>query len=135
MASQIIQKLINTWRARNDLGLRGEALAAKELERKGYEILEQRWRCRFGEIDIVARDGETVVVVEVKTRARNDHFSPLDAIDARKQRKLIQLAEAYNRARLRDEAPIRFDVVGITAAPGKRPEIEHFTGAFEDAGF
>ena len=114
-----------------DLGARGEALAAKELKRRGYQILERRWRCRFGEIDIVAKDGDTVVVVEVKTRTRNDHFSPVDAVDAKKQRKLIQLAHAYVRARLPDDATVRFDVVGITKAPGKRPILEHIPNAFE----
>ena len=134
MATKVIQNLISRWRSRGDLGLRGEALAAKELERKGYEIVERRWRCRFGEIDIVARDGDTVVVVEVKSRARSDHFSPVDAVDAPKQRKLIQLAKAYAQSHAPDDV-IRFDIVSVTAPPGKRPKIEHFTGAFEDRGF
>ncbi len=123
--------LIRRWRARSDLGRRGEALAAKALKRRGYEILERRWRCRLGEIDIVAKDGDTVVVVEVKTRARNDLFSPVDAVDAKKQRKLIQLAYAYARAHLTADVTIRFDVVGITKAPGKRPILEHIRNAFE----
>ena len=139
MATKVIDNLIRQWRdqwsnksrAGRDLGERGEALAAKELKRRGYEILERRWRCRFGEIDIVARDGDTVVVVEVKTRARHDRFRPVDAVDAKKQRKLIQLARAYVRARLPDDATVRFDVVGITAAPGKLPIIEHILNAFE----
>lgn len=134
MATKVIQNLISWWRGRSDLGLRGEALAAKELERKGYEILERRWRCRFGEIDIVARDGDTVVVVEVKARTRSDVFSPVDAVDAPKQRKLVALAKAYARAHAPDGV-IRFDIVGVTAAPGKSPQIQHFTGAFEDSGF
>ncbi len=139
MAPKVIDNLIRQWRdhwrnkrrAGRDLGERGEALAAKELKRRGYEILERRWRCRFGEIDIVARDGDTVVVVEVKTRARNDHFRPVDAVDAKKQRKLIQLAHAYARAHLPDDVTVRFDVVGITKAPQKRPKIEHIRNAFE----
>ena len=60
-------------------GCRGEELAARELQRRGYEILERRWRCRLGEIDIVARDGETLVVVEVKTRSRSDYGRAVDA--------------------------------------------------------
>ena len=131
MATKIIEILIRKWRARSDLGLRGEELAAKELRRLGYEILERRWRCRVGEIDIVARDGDTVVVVEVKTRARNDHVSPVDAVDHRKQRKLVALARAYAQAHVPGHVPIRFDIVGITASPGKRPEIEHLPNAFE----
>ena len=139
MATKVIDDLIRQWRdqwrhksrARHDLGQRGEALAAKELKRCGYQILERRWRCSFGEIDIVARDGDTVVVVEVKTRARNDHFSPVDAVDTKKQRKLIQLAHAYARTHLADDVPVRFDVMGITAAPGKRPILDHIVNAFE----
>ena len=131
MATKVIQDLIRRWRTRGDLGLRGEGLAARELKRRGYEILERRWRCRIGEIDIVARDGDTVVIVEVKTRTRHDHFSPVDAVDARKQRKLIQLAKAYARSHVPDDVPIRFDIVGITAPPGKPPEIVHLRDAFD----
>lgn len=143
MATKVIDYLIRQWRdqwsnqwsnktrARSDLGQRGEALAAKELKRRGYQILERRWRCPFGEIDIVARDGDTVVVVEVKTRVRNDQFSPVDAVDAKKQHKLVRLAHAYARAHLPDDVPVRFDVIGITAAPGKRPILEHILDAFE----
>ena len=131
MATKVIDDLIRRWRARSDLGQRGEALAAKALKRRGFEILERRWRCQLGEIDIVAKDGDTVVVVEVKTRARNDLFSPVDAVDAKKQRKLIQLAYAYARAHLTADVIIRFDVVGITKASGKRPILEHISNAFE----
>ena len=135
MATKVIDALICQWRdksrARSDLGQRGEALAAKELKRRGYEILERRWRCRFGGIDIVARDGDTIVVVGVKTRTRNDHFRPVDAVDVKKQRKLIQLAKAYVRAHLPGAVTVRFDVVGITKAPQKRLKIEHIRNAFE----
>jgi len=131
VATKVIENLIRQWRARSDLGLRGEALAAKELKKRGYQILERRWRCRLGEIDIVAQDGDTVVIVEVKTRARNDHFSPVDAVDTKKQRKLIRLAQAYVQTHLPDDVPVRFDVIGITAACGKRPILEHIPNAFE----
>jgi len=134
LASKIIESLILRWRARSDLGLRGELLAAKELKRRGYEIVETRWRCRVGEIDIVARDGDTVVIVEVKTRSRNDLFAPSDAVDRHKRRKLIQLAHAYG-TRLSDDVPIRFDIVAVTAPPGKRPQIELFRDAFDAATF
>jgi len=131
VATKVIENLIRQWHARSDLGLRGEILAAKELKKLGYQILELRWRCRFGEIDIIAQDGDTVVIVEVKTRTRNDHFSPLDAVDTKKQRKLIRLAHAYAQTHLPDDVPIRFDVIAITASPGKPPEIEHLPNAFE----
>ena len=116
---------------RPDLGRRGENLAARELRKRGYEILERRWRSRIGEIDIVASDQGTIVVVEVKTRSRTDYGSPADAVDARKQRKLIQLAQAYLRARRLRGVNVRFDVVGVTICGGERPKVEVLRSAFE----
>lgn len=117
----------------SDLGLRGERLAARELKRRGYRILERRWRCRAGEIDLVARDGETLVVVEVKARRRRDYGPPSDAVDARKRRKLVQLARVYLAARRLENVSVRFDVVGVDLRPGQSPRIEVLRDAF-DAG-
>ncbi len=112
-----------------DLGRRGEALAARELRRRGYAILERRWRCRIGEIDILARDGEVLVVVEVKARTRSDYGPPIDAVDRDKRRKLEKLARAYLQAkRLRDVA-VRFDLVGVTFPAGEKPRVEVFPDA------
>jgi putative endonuclease len=86
-----------------DPGRRGEALAARELQSRGYVILERRWRCRLGEIDIVARDKEVIVVVEVKARSRSDYGPPIDAVDGKKRRKLEQLARAYLKTRKRSD--------------------------------
>lgn len=96
-----------------DLGQRGENIAARELKRRGYRIKERRWRTRRGEIDIVAEDGETLVIVEVKTRRSTRVAQPVDAVDPRKQRKLVYLAEAYVKAKRLGDAPVRFDVVGV----------------------
>jgi len=120
---------------RADLGFRGEAIAARELRKRGYEILERRWRCRRGEIDLVARDGATLVIVEVKTRASRDFGPPADAVDPRKQRKLMELARAYLKARRLSDVNVRFDVVGVTMPRRKRPQIEVIRSAFEDSRF
>jgi putative endonuclease len=118
--------------ARLDLGRRGEELAVNELRRRGYRILERRWRCRLGEIDVVAKDGDTLVVVEVKARSRSDYGAPVDAVDLVKRRKLLRLARAYLRSRRLKEAEVtvRFDVVGVTARSGEPPRVEIVRSAF-----
>ncbi|MGH9321126.1 MAG: YraN family protein [Vicinamibacteria bacterium] len=109
---------------RPDLGARGESVAARELKRRGYEILERRWRCRIGEIDIVARDGETLVIVEVKARARADFGAPVNAVNREKRRRLERLARAYLKARRLQDVMVRFDAVGVTFLPDQSPRIE-----------
>jgi putative endonuclease len=118
--------------SRLDLGRRGEDLAVDELKRRGYRILDRRWRCRLGEIDVVAEDGDTLVVVEVKSRSRGDYGPPVDAVDRVKRRKLLQLARAYLRSRRLEEAKVtvRFDVVGVTARSGEPPRVEIVRSAF-----
>ncbi len=104
-----------------------------ELERLGYEILERRWRCRLGEIDLVARDGGTLVVVEVKTRNRARCFRAVDAVDWKKQKKLVRLALAYQASHRASTASrvIRFDVVGVTIPDTGPPAIELIRNAFD----
>ncbi|MGH9391272.1 MAG: YraN family protein, partial [Vicinamibacteria bacterium] len=112
-----------------DLGRRGEALAARELRRRGYAILERRWRCRIGEIDIIARDGEVLAVVEVKARSRSDYGAPIDAVDRDKRRKLEKLARAYLQTRRLKNVSLRFDLVGVTFRAGEKPRVEVFPDA------
>ena len=112
-----------------DLGRRGEALAARELRHRGYVILDRRWRCRIGEIDILARDGEVLVVVEVKARSRSDYGPPIDAVDREKRRKLETLARAYLQAKRLQNVAVRFDLVGVTFAAGEKPRVEVFADA------
>ena len=76
-------------------------------------LLARDWRCRLGQIDVVALDGETVVVVEVKARRGLAFGLPQEAVDARKQRKLRMLAEAYCAATGRRDRPVRIDVVAL----------------------
>jgi putative endonuclease len=107
------------------VGAQKEALACEYLRQKGYVILEQNFRCRSGEIDIVARDGIYLVFVEVKFRSTNRLGGPLDAVDIRKQHKIRQVANWYLMQNRIENAWVRFDVVGILG-----DEIEHIKDAF-----
>jgi putative endonuclease len=118
---------------RISLGKSGEDCACRELERRGYAILARRYRSRFGEIDIVARQGETVVFVEVKARTSDRYGEPAEAVTLHKQTKVTAIAEEYlARNRLR-HVPCRFDVVAISLGAGGRPVVEVFQNAFDAA--
>ena len=98
---------------RQELGKSGEDIACAELERRGYAILERRYRTRFGEIDAIARDGETIVFVEVKARMGEEFGGAAAAITLWKQRRVTQMAVDYlSRHRLHN-CPCRFDVVTV----------------------
>jgi putative endonuclease len=99
--------------ARQQLGRIGEELAVAELERRGYAILERRYRTRCGEIDVIADDGGVLVFVEVKARAAAEFGTAAEAVTRQKQRKLARMATDYlARAEIRNR-PCRFDVVAI----------------------
>ncbi|MDP6349137.1 MAG: YraN family protein [Chloroflexota bacterium] len=92
-----------------EIGRYGEDLAAKELHRRGYRIRERNFRCSVGEIDIVAEDGDEIVIVEIKTRSAGAHADPQDSLTPAKARRLIQLGRAYlaHRCRRRPHRPVR----------------------------
>jgi len=100
-----------------EAGTRGETLAAQALERRGYEIVERNWRCQGGEIDLVARDGDVWVFVEVKLRGAGAFGTPEEAIDARKQARLLHAVQMYLAEHELDDAAVRIDVVAIELAP------------------
>lgn len=108
--------------ARQALGLEGETRACHALEARGYRVLERRYRTRFGELDIVARDGATLVFVEVKTGNGRRFGDPSGWVTAQKQRRLVAMATDYLARRRAGRTAVRFDVVGIdmTAADGPR---------------
>lgn len=109
------------------VGKEYEQQAAEYLQRQGFQILEQNFRSRFGEIDIVAKEGETLCFVEVKYRSGRDCGSPQEAVDRRKRRKISRMARFYLAKHGYDEwSPCRFDVVAME--PG---QIELFRNAFE----
>jgi putative endonuclease len=114
------------------VGLRGEDLAAAELERQGMSILARNWRCKSGEIDIVAAEVEqgrwTVVFCEVKCRTGLGFGVPLEAITAAKVRRLRRLAGEWLAACREQPDRIRLDAVGVVLLPGRRPELTHLRG-------
>ena len=114
---------------RQKLGKHGEELAEKFLSQKGYEILEKNYRKYRGEIDIIAKDQDYLVFVEVKT-ARSDRFGPpIFRVDARKKKQLGKIAMAYYQEKELFDQDSRFDVVTVTFS-GDQTNIEHIENAF-----
>ena len=112
----------------NDLGKLGEDLAVQYLTDKGYEILERNWHNIHKEIDIVAKDGEELVIVEVKTRKSGDYGDPDMAVTRQKQSRLISAANAYLFKNALDVST-RFDIISIILQEDK-PIIDHIEDAF-----
>jgi putative endonuclease len=115
---------------RQQFGEAGEAMAARLLRKRGYKILETNHRNPLGEIDLIARDGDSLVFVEVKTRKSLHFGSPKWAVTPRKQRKLSMVALYYLKTTGQSQSKARFDVVAIHST-GPRPEIELVRNAFE----
>jgi len=112
----------------NETGKQGEALACAFLEEKGYQILERNWKNRFEEIDVIARDGSELVIVEVKTRSSIAFGNPEQAVGLRKQRLLVNAAEAYI---LKHDSHLetRFDIVTVILE-GSSSRVQHLVRAF-----
>jgi putative endonuclease len=117
-------------RSRIALGKTGEDLACRELQRRGYAIVARRYRRRGGELDIIARDGETVVFVEVKARRDRGFGQAAEAVCFVKRRRMAQLATDYVLRHHLTKSPCRFDVVSIHF-DRERPVIEVFKNAFD----
>lgn len=113
------------------LGRSGEDTVARYLQKKGYKILVQNYRCQLGEIDIIARDGDVLVFIEVKTRSGCTFGSPAAAVTPRKQRQISKAAQWYLTEERRFDTPARFDVVAVSSAPGTDHRIEHISNAFD----
>lgn len=113
------------------LGNSGEEIATNFLETAGYRIVTRNYRCRLGEIDIIARDGRTLVFIEVKTRKNMNFGPPAAAVTLKKQRQISRTAQWYLTEHGLFDIPARFDVVSIMAEPNGRHQIEHLPGAFE----
>lgn len=116
-------------------GNKGERLAARFLKRQGYKILVRQARNRFGEIDLIALDGCTIVFVEVKTRGSHKAGHPAEAVDRRKQQQLTKAALAWLKTKRLTDRSCRFDVVAITLGNEGDPLIEHIQNAFEAAEY
>ena len=110
------------------LGQRGEAIAARHLTGLGMEVIDRNWRCDAGEIDLVLRDGNVLVICEVKTRTSTDYGDPLEAVDRRKVDRLRRLAARWLRVHDCHPEDIRIDMVGVLVPPGRPVELEHVEG-------
>ena len=115
---------------RREFGQAGESLAVRYLKKNGYKILEQNYRTKLGEIDIIAKDRDTIVFVEVKARRSGRFGNPKYAVTLKKQRKISMVALYYLKAVKQNDAKARFDVVAIDSGQDK-PSIEIVKNAFE----
>ena len=113
----------------NSLGKKGEELAAILCSERGLLILEMNYRTPSGEIDIIAKDGDVLVFIEVKTRTGNVYGAPYEAVTRKKRAKIRTVALGYMK-RLRKEVPVRFDVISVSLQGGK-PALEYIQDAFE----
>jgi putative endonuclease len=117
--------------ARQELGKDGENLAVRELTAQGYAIIAQRYRTRFGEIDIIAYDGDTLVFVEVRRKSGEECGTAAESVTPAKQRRVIRMAVDYlARNDLYDTCPVRFDVVAIDDGPDGVSQLTLFKDAF-----
>lgn len=113
---------------KDELGRRGEQVAAEWLEERGYALVERNWRCPSGELDLVLRDGDTLVFAEVKTRSSLEFGHPFEAITSKKAARLRRLAAAWCRERGPGVGAVRIDAVAVTDAWSGRPTVEHLKG-------
>jgi putative endonuclease len=115
-------------RAKDALGRYGEDVAARHLIASGIVVLERNWRCAAGEIDIVGRDGQVLVICEVKTRRGVGYGSPLEAVTPRKVARLRRLAAQWLSERGVHPSSVRFDVVGVLQPGSGAARVEHVRG-------
>ena len=113
------------------LGRRGEQAAARYLKLMGYEILEMNWKCPAGEADIIAREGCTVVFVEVKTRSNFKKGFPSEAVTPEKRARYEKIACWYMRNYEYADIPMRFDIIALVVLAKDRAAIRHYRNAFE----
>ncbi|MBI5634082.1 MAG: YraN family protein [Nitrospirae bacterium] len=112
-----------------DVGKKGEDLAVALCRERGFTIIEQNFRTPFGEIDIIAKDGNIFVFIEVKARTGDTYGAPFEAVTRRKRDKISKVAMSYLK-RFRKEVPARFDVISISMKSGM-PDLEYIQDAFE----
>lgn len=115
---------------RRDLGRQGELEAERFLLTQGYELIARNYRCPSGELDLVARDHDILVFVEVRTQSGPRFGGPLESVTFRKQRQIIKAATHYMIRYRMAHQPMRFDVIGICWT-NAMPRITHVKGAFE----
>lgn len=114
--------------SKDALGRYGEEVAARHLAEQGFAILERNWRCDVGEIDILARDGDTLVVCEVKTRRGAKFGTPIEAVTPRKIVRLRRLAYRWLADRQVRVPTVRFDVIGVVRPERGAAQVVHVRG-------
>jgi len=116
-------------------GSRSERAAERFLKSKKHRILTRNWKCPLGELDLITRDGDTLVFVEVRSTESVDSLAPAISVDPHKQSQLTRLALAFIKRYSVQEVPARFDVVTIAwPADAKKPHITHYPNAFPAVG-
>ncbi len=113
------------------LGARGEDIAAAFLKGQKYAIVERNYRCKAGEVDIVAREGKILVFVEVKTRSNASYGPPQLAVTQFKQRQISKAALTWLAQKKLHDVNARFDVIAIILREHEVPAIEHIKNAFD----
>lgn len=111
-------------------GAWGESMAARYYRKRGYSLLDARYRTRFGEIDLVAEKGDLIVFVEVKTRSSSRHAEPREAVTREKQRRLIYAAQSFIQQNDLGDCPMRFDVVEVIPDETGNAQVACFENAF-----
>ncbi|WP_129626018.1 YraN family protein [Candidatus Oscillochloris fontis] len=116
------------------LGDFGEAAAYAHLLRKGYRILARNWRCQYGELDLVAHDGDQIVCVEVRTRRASSSISPEESITPLKRQRLMRLAMTYlSQTDLPDSTVCRIDLIAVEIdSQGRIARLDHLISAVEE---
>lgn len=108
---------------RRETGLAHEAYAAQYLVQQGLQLIESNYNCRVGEIDLIMKDGSTLVFIEVRYRTRSDFIDPVTSVNYRKQKKLLRTAATYLKYHgLTNRVPCRIDVLGLSGS-GKNDDI------------
>ena len=119
-------------RQKIELGRKGEEIALKYLTDKGYELIARNYRFkRFGELDLIMKDGKYLVFVEVRTKKNTNFGTPLETVDYAKRRQISKMAQLYFvKEKIPEDTFARFDVIGIVLPDNAEPNIEHIQDAF-----
>ena len=115
---------------KKEIGQKGENLAVAYLQNLGYKVLERNYRCKLGEVDIIALDNDTLVFIEVRTRSSLDFGLPQESINRRKRHQISKVALEYMTRKKLKNTPARFDVVAVSLEPGKE-KVDLIKDAFE----
>ncbi|GAA3595189.1 YraN family protein [Klugiella xanthotipulae] len=115
---------------KDEIGRWGEEIAVGFVEQLGYTIVERNWRHTMGEIDVIARDVDQTVFIEVKTRSGRGYGHPFEAITTEKLARLRRLALAWCRAQEHPPTRIRLDAVAVLGRPDRGAQVEHLMGVF-----